>query len=1240
VRFRFMLALKLTVVAVTLLLTFTAQKSRAQDIFGTINGTVTDSSGAAVPNAQVTITDEQTKVSRPVITANDQGFYNAASLPVGIYTVSASQKGFKVTTVTGNNLVAGGHLTVDLTLQVGEVSEVVQVNGAAVVALQKTSGDIERTVGATELATMPLNERNYVQLISLLPGSAVQQGNFDQTAFTTGQSIAPAVIDGLRTDSNLFTVDGGFNLDSGSNGTQFNNVGIDFTQEVVIETSNYSSEYGRSAGATINVVTKSGGDSYHGSAFEYFRNNVFDALNALQNSTGDLPHGGFGGKPATEVPVVRFNDFGGDIGGPIKKGKVFFFTGIEFKRLIIPGDGIRNLTVPTTAELAGNFLDQASKSTLAAKGTVSPTCIGSYSGASNGNAATDTNPADFVVSSGATLGTGTAINPTCITGAGHAIANVYNLLDTPGANPFSAATFTNTAATQNATFDPSTPQNWEEDIQRVDWYPTTNHAMYFRGLHDHLVLVDPFGIFAPGGNQLPTSPSLRNRPGYDYQIADVWTPSSHFSNEAKFTIAWNKQRIPVTGSLWMESTYGFTKTNYVEPYGQVGPYPNGIPNLTFNGGTCNSLNGCTAQVYGPYNDLLAPTVDISPQDNITYTWRSHTIRFGVMYARNRKDQNSRQNSPNGNGGFSSANPNFSGIQFADALLGNYNSYTQLSGDPIGHYRFNDYGTYLADTWKFSPRLTFDIGTRLDYTVPTYVQANNLAAFDPLAYVPGEIIVNNDKTNLPFSATGGVLGGTNLDCPGPPINAAAQAQGPCASGGFVVDGVVRSGTVPADQAVRVPTGNSAFVTTVPTTNERGFFRPEAVWSPRVGVAWSPFGDKTVFRAGWGVYYDKPEGNIVFGQTGVVPFVQSVTYTAGNLGALPASGATPTIGGFSGINPNLRVARVQQYSVSVQRQLPLGLFLQAAYVGDHGWDELRDPDINVPTFAAAAASAGGGTAFINSIRPYLGYTSIQTQESDAYSNYNSLQISASRTRGDLTFQVSYTYASALATDSGEGDNTYPLCSYTCVNSTGQTIPWQQYWYGPQTYDVKNVFVSSFSLNEPFFKHMGGVPGGFLAHWTLAGQVEAQSGQPLTPQGGFALGSLQGGQTFNNRGFLVSGQSLGTGVVSAGGSNGSTICPATKVCDFNPAYFSTAGLTTAIGSAPIGNIIGPGYYAWDLTLRKSFPIRESMNLMLEADAFNAFNRVNYSNPNTSLTSGSFGQITGANPPRQLQFVAKVTF
>jgi hypothetical protein len=1236
VRFRALSAWMLTFLFVTLVVIFSPQVSRAQDVFGTINGTVTDASGAAVPNAIVTITNEQTKLSRPA-TTNEDGYYVATELPVGMYTVAATLKGFKVTTAAGNDLVAGAHLTVDLILQVGQTSETVQVTAIGQ-TVNQTSAEIATTIQTRTVQNLALNERNYVQLTTLIPGSPVLQGNFDQTAFTTGQGVNPTVINGLRGDGNLWTVDGGYNLDSGSNGTQINNVGIDFVQEVNIQTSNYSAEFGRSNAASVNVVTKSGGDAWHGTLFEYVRNNMFDARNALQSSTGNTS--------AQMVPKLRFNDFGGDVGGPVIKNKLFIFFGMEAKRLVLPIDGTVTTTVPTTAELMGNFADTGE--TLQAKGTVADSCIGSYNGTS--------------IFTPSATGTGNAINPSCITGAGAAIAKVYSMLETPGTTPLSASSFANTATTNNATFTPSTPQNWEEDVVRADYHPTQNHSLYFRSIHDHLLLVDPFGIFGPShGSALPTSPSLRNRPGYDFQLADVWTANSHLVNEAKLTVAWNKQRIPVTGNLWQEATYGFVNTgagaNYIEPFGNVGPYPTGIPTIT-NSGTC-SKNNCPSEVYGPYNYLLAPTVDISPTDNVTYSWRNHTFRFGALYARNRKDQNSRQQSPEGNIGFSSASPNFTGDQFADELLGNYNSYTQLSADPVGHYRFNDYGVYAADSWKFNRHLSLDLGLRWDYTVPTYTQGNNLAFFDPAAYVPGLVSVPNNSSNIPVS----VGTGSNLDCPGPPNSVAAA--GPCAVGGYVVDGILRTGAVPSDQLDRVTNGLSPFVTSVGISGNRGFFKPEGLFGPRIGIAWSPFGDdKTVIRAGWGVFYDKPEGNIVFGNTGVVPFVQSVTYTAGNMGALPASGATPTIGSTAGIDPNLRVARDQQYSLSIQHQLPAGIFVQVAYVGDHGWHEMRQPDFNVPSFASVATALAGnnyGATFINSIRPYLGYTDPGVYVSDGISNYNSLQVSASKTKGDSSFQLAYTWSKTLSTGTTFNDNLYPECAYSCKTASGATESWLNYWYGPTTLDIPQVFVASYTLNEPFLKNLRGVGGAFLSHWTLSGITRLQSGQALTVTGSTGIGAinpgtsalvlLSGGTTFTNRANIVAGTPLVDSVAQGGAAFGSATCPAGKICYINPAAFGTVEGTagsnasgsvsaTNIGNAPLGNIFGPGYYGWDLSLRKSWPIRESMNVTFQWDAFNAFNRVNYSNPGTTITSGTFGQITGANPPRQMQFGLKFAF
>ncbi len=1177
-----------------LVLTLAVQLGRSQDIFGTINGTVTDTTGAVVSNAKVTITNEATQISRP-ITADDKGYYVAADLPVGTYTVTIDMEKFKTVKKTGNVLVAGGHLTVDVKLEVGAVTETVEVSSTGV-ALNTTSAEISRTVDAKELLSGTLNERNYVQLITLVPGAVTTA--FDQTSFTTGQSIAPANINGLRTDGNLFTVDGGYNLDSGSNGTQLNNVGIDFIQEVNLQTSNYSAEYGRSAASSINVVTRSGGNQFHGVLFEYARNNIFDATPAFS--------------PKLEL---RYNDFGGTVGGPIIKHKLFFFAGIEAKRLVLPGDGpAKTLTLPTSPELIGNFAD--SGVTLKAKGTVTPAsgCIGSYSGG-----ATDTNPADFVANT--ITGTGTAISPTCISSAGKAIANIYKLMETPGASPESATTFTNAATANNATFAPVTPQNWEEAIVRLDYHPTDNHSVYLRVLQDHLVLVDPFGPFSPGG-ALPTSPQLRIRPGYGIQFGDLWTVSSHLVNEAKFNVSWNQQRIPVTGNLWQQSTYGFNSSNYVEPFPGVGPYPTGIPSGSFTG-TCPTT-ACPAQFLGPYEFLLAPTVDISPSDNVSWQVKNHTIKFGVSYARNRKDQNSRTDATQGQLNFSSASTNTTGDQFADALLGNYNTLSQFSADPVGHFRFNDYGAYVMDSWKATSRLSLELGVRFDYTVPTYTQANNIVNFDPSLYalIPGLTISSANIPTAP-SADGNVF-----DCP--PTSTTPGACNPGSiGGGYVVTGLVRPGGVPADQLGRVPNGLSPFVLDVPAGGQRAFYKPEFVVGPRVGIAYAPFGDKTVIRAGAGIYYDKPEGNIIFGQTGIVPFLQQVVFNFGNMGALPASGAAPTVFGVSAINPNLVVARVLQYSLSVQRELRGGILIQAAYAGNHAWHLLREPNIDVPSFATALAAPAGST--VNQVRPFLGYTDISQFNGDGTSNYNALQLSASKTKGDISIQVSYTYAQALGNANGINDNPEPECAFTCVNSAGKMISWKQYDYGPLSFDVKSVFVASYTLNEPFFKGRKGVSGEFISGWQLTGVTSAQTGFPLTVTGSTTVGTLSG-ENFTDRANIVASQPISLGITPCG----------TKLCYFNTAAFTATGMTTAIGTGPIGKIVGPGYYAWDLSLRKNFRLpREGMGLMLEVDAFNAFNRINYGNPATTVTSSSsFGTITTSAPPRQLQLGARFTF
>src|SRR5215831_418528 len=670
----------------------------AQDIFGVIAGTVTDPTGAAVPHAKITITNQETKLER-ILSTDDRGFFLAPQLPVGTYKVRVESKGFKTITKDGNDLIAGAHLVVNFPLQIGSVTEVVEVHstGATVNTL---CGEISRTIDSEQVQHLALNERNYVQLVSLIPGAALT--SFDQTALTTGMSTTASSVNGQRADGNLFTVDGGFNMDSGSNATQLDNVGIDFVREVSVQTSNYSAEYGRNDAASVNVVTKSGGNRFHGSAFEFVRNEIFDATNP--GSKLNAPPGTSG---RLLKPPLRYNDFGWSVGGPIVKNRLFFFAGQEWKKLRIAALA-QNMTLPTTAELSGDF---------------------SHSGVT---LKTPPNaPAGCTVA-------GNVLSPQCITPNGQAIANVYSLMEKQ------AAVFKNTDTANNTTFQPNNPQNWREDIIRIDFHATDKQNLYFRYVHDDVNLIDAFGTFNNAGS-LPTTPTNRIRPGYSYQGAHVWTLSAHLLNEAKFNASWNKQRIPPTGTTWEVSTYGF---KIPLPFPNAGRFPNGIPHVTFSGLGAAFPTAAPAQFAGPYFSLLAPTTDISPSDNFTWQTGRHTFKFGAMYARNRKDQNSRPNSPNGNINFSTTgNPNSTGDPFADALLGNFASFSQQSADPIGFFRFNDIEGYASDSWKITPKLNLEYGVRYVHIGPTYTQGNNMVNFDPSLF-KGCTTAVNGSTNVP------------------------------------------------------------------------------------------------------------------------------------------------------------------------------------------------------------------------------------------------------------------------------------------------------------------------------------------------------------------------------------------------------------------------------------------------------------------------------------------------------------
>ncbi|HXM34786.1 MAG TPA: carboxypeptidase-like regulatory domain-containing protein [Pyrinomonadaceae bacterium] len=1116
---------------------------QGQTVFGRIGGTVTDKAGAVIPNATVTVTNTATNLVRTA-TTDEGGFYTVTNLPVGTYSVLVEQKGFKRAVQGDNVLAADARLTVDITLELGEVSETVQVTAnSAGETVNTTSGEVARVVDLRQVQNLALNGRNYMQLVTLIPGAAILDE--DQLALTTSLSISQAAINGNRPNYNSLSVDGGFNMDSGSNNSQVNNVGIDFIQEVKIQTSNFSAEYGRNAGAAVNIVTRGGGNAYHGSVFEFIRNDKLDARNYFSPKRTKL----------------RFNNFGWNFNGPIKKDKFFFFGGQEYK--IIRQDSppvSRNL--PTRAERLGDFSSRT--------GTLNvPTGY------------TAINPA-----TGAVVATGQPIpgrnlanlrlngNPVLISADGKAIAAVFSAMEKL------AVSYVDTPTASNTVFQQPNPLTYREDNVRLDYRFNEKHSIFGRYLHDHYDLIDPYGTFIT--SQLPTIPTNRLRPGWSYQVSETWLISPKLINEAKINATWNGQRIPPVGEFWKRSTYGFT-------YQQLfsgGRYDNGIPNVTFAGGQGYS------NFSGPSASLLSPTADIAGSDNLTIIHGKHSLKAGALVIRNRKDQNGRSGYT-GNLTFNTGSgaTRSTGNSFADALLGNFRSYNEADNDPIGFFRFTQYEAYATDNWKAARNLSFEFGARLYHFQPTYTQANNVANFDPRRYDPSQAVT--------------IVGSTGLIDP--------------TKGGNRFNGLVRAGDgIPINEQGRVST-SAAALALVPVGAPRGFFQPAFKIAPRFGFAYDPFGDsKTSIRGGFGIFYDKVEGNLIFSQVNVPPFVNTPNFDNGNLSNFPAA-TNALIANINAIDPNLDVSYSMNYSLGVQRELPHGFFVEANFVGNQGRHLIRQPDLNQPSFAALTANltANGGPNFnVNALRPYKGYNQILYRLSDANSNYNGLQLYAAKRKGNLELTAAYTWSKTLTDTSGNGDGL----------DVGEDPFNRHANYGPATFDRRHIFVATYDYHLPFFKALNGVGKAVLSGWEVSGITRFQSGGYFTPTASTSIGTRRA-------------KYLGGPVLVSDPGAPALTCTGTCIPWVNTTAFAAADPGQR-GNAGVGIIQGPALKTWDISARKQFAINERFKLRFQVDFFNVFNRTNFRSPAVVVTSGGFGAITTAGPARNIQFGLKLNF
>jgi len=1366
--------------AVLLILSAAVGTALAQDIVGRISGTVADQNGGVIAGATVTVTNEATGDSRPADTTDSSGLFVFDALPVGSYSLAVEAKGMEKMVVKGVVVTAGGRTDVPVTMAIGSVSTVVQVQAVSN-QTNTISGEIASTITPSQVQNAPLNQRHYETLVGLIPGAALQSSGESPASFTSGYNNSAAVFNGQHLDEQNWSVDGGWNLDSGSNNSVFNEVGVDFIQEVDVQTSNYDAEFGRAGSATINVVTKSGGDQYHGGAFEFIQNNDFNAgtaatklaYNAHLNTTCPTLSTGH-----CLVPAFHLNDYGWNLGGPIPyiqpKGKLFIFAGQEWKHFRGSAAGLGSAsqteTFPTLAEVGGNFAD------------VLPTCVGA---GCNGILMKVPNvaPLGCVVTAGVIGNDATnQLSAGCLTQPdGQAIAKIYTdaaKISTNGALPNPGVAAVCCAPGSNMLFNLGNPANIREDIIRADEHANDKQSFYFRYLHDYVDIVNPFSTFGTAG-EVPILPDARFRPGTNYQIGwtDVINPS--LVNEAKFNADWHSQHTPpgsapiagLSGPSWMRSTYGF---QFTPPLGLPAETPPqfgaGVPEINFGGISGAATSGPTFVASPAVNFLESPTADINPMDNVTWQKNNHTIKFGVLYAHNRKTQNARVaysgNITFANNAGNPSSTNSTGDPFADALLGNFSSIQQNSAIAIGAFRFNDLEDYIEDTWKVTHNLSVVMGLRHYYEAPLYALGNNITNFNPAVFstaYPGPVFTSVGSTNLlnilpqPFMCSGPLI---NL--PGNPV-----ISNEC-------NGEQLPGFVPTSQQGRVPASiDTQLLGEYNHGAASGLYQPKNLFGPRFGFSFAPFNDKTVIRGGFGIFYDQPEGNALcgsgFGCQGYTPWTVSTTVntsgvsneTLSNLdpggGGVAVSAPAPTTLGQNGTFPGDKYATTYQYSLSVQRELPQNLLLQIGYVGDQGRHILRQPSVNTPspeqnqafipngpnpnTYSCAGVTAGGltsaayscglavgGSAAVpgyapqpamgktfagvvscptcsgpnsDQIREFLGYTGFNEQMTDGDSNYNSLQMALTKRAGFLTSTLAYTYSKAMGTDAYGGssynDNVASDCSFACLTNTaanpviitggtpplnntgnncsnnnfgitcgyaggyggvqsgGVVVPWKKYLYSKEGYDATNIWAASFTIDSPWGKGMTGLEGAAVKGWSVSGVVHWQSGSPLTATGSVLNGNTN--TTITRRAMLVPGTPLGYASFGPASS-----CPDVgsdgrvhAVCWVNPNAFTlgstTSGtvidpLTLAEGTAPIGDIIGPSYYQWDLSLRKTtaLPWREGMSITLQMDAFNALNQTNWNNPGTGVATGAnnsgFGWITGSLPARVMQFGGKFVF
>jgi len=1127
----------------TIILLIVSCSAIAQDATGRILGTVTDQNGSVVAGAIVTVTNMGTNISANVVT-DSQGSYQVANLPIGIYKLSVKKQGFKSVTTDENKLLINQNLRMDVKLTVGGEKEVIEVNATAT-GVETSSATIGQSVTDRPLVDLPLDGRNAMQLALLQPG--VSESNISTTGSNGGAGNGQGFsIAGARPDSVTYLLDGGVNNNLLSNDIVYN-PNPDTIQEFRILTSNYTAEYGRNGGGIISVVTKNGTNKFHGSGFDFLRNDALNA-NSFFNKVNGLPR-----------ERLKRNQYGGTLGGPVKKDKIFFFFGYQGQRLT-QSTSSPTVSTYTPAELTGDF----SKSD---------------------NGSPDQNVVAFLQAypyfqPNAALAAQGKIDPTKI----DAVAKKYIAANLIPTSP------TGVLAEQAPGSD-----NYNDLTSKLDFVISSKDKI-------DVTLGRLWGAslanYVQNTSKLFPISNTQSRNFASFTYNHIFT--STMLNEARVTT----QRIH-TVRFKPATTLPNTSALSV---GNTPDLNNGPARVEFSSGLVLGFSP-----NGP-QDIVNNTFIYS--DTVSWTRGSHNWKFGGYFS---PYQNNTVYDFYGTGDFffygaggnllgdSSVGSNSStasGNDRADFLIGAPDEYVQFGNAP-SNIRSKSTYFFAQDEWHMRHNLVVTLGLRYEYSTPKF-----------------------DTKGRSFSLLKGVQSTVFTNAP---------------------TGVLFPGDAKAPTGANFPDKND--------------------WAPRLGFAWDPRGNgKTSVRGGIGVFYDilKGEDNLQFngqapffgysdlafdtvpnGATGFMtaPYTTNAFGTPNSFPSKPpaknidfnAAGFTPFGGGgVFFVDPHLRTPYTYQYNLSVQHALSNKLTLETSYIGSMSRKLTLLQDTNPFVL-------GSFTRTFNLV-PGASFGRLYTFRNIGNSVYNSLQMSLrkdlsdTKSLGKTYFTLGYTYAHSI--DNGSG--------FRNRNSQEPYYNANQF-RASSDFDIRHRVVFSGGWDLPFENMWQGGPKRLTKGWSLFPIISWRTGFPFDVFSNLQASSGNPGPSGAGDRELMRANLNGTVVFfdphklqTLGGTAGYFYFDPTK---FNTTYptnaqaVANASLRT-YGTLPRNFFRGPGRTNVDLSFAKHTQLFEDLNMELRADFFNLFNHTEFGDPDTSITSSTFGQITTTYKPRIIQLAVKFKF